>query len=145
MWAAEACIIFSRNHSAIFRLGSVRSLSHAVPVFCVRGALFPWHLTHLQWDAARLLHLYRGKLTGPLRCGGGRIPREGGPRGSRTFKEGRHLLDVLHCSEEREENEIKKNRQQEKTGNLGIWIWSLRVWKLSQRLGTASKSCRNPS
>lgn len=71
--------------------------SHVVPVFCVRGALFSWHLTHLERDAARLLHL-RGELHAPLRCGGGRVPREGSPRGARALKEGRHLLDVLHWS-----------------------------------------------
>lgn len=70
--------------------------SCAVPVFCVRGAVFSRDLTHLQQNRARLFDLSRRELGAPLRRGGGRFPWEGGPRGPRALKEGRHLLDVLH-------------------------------------------------
>lgn len=77
--------------------------SFTVPVFCVRGALFSWHLAHLQGDDARLLHLSWQRLSALLWSGRGRVPWQASAGSPRTFKEGRHLLDVLHWSREEQE------------------------------------------
>lgn len=92
------------------------NLEHIVPVFCVRGALFSWHLAHLQWDDTGLLHLSGWELRRPLRCGGGRLPGKAGPWGPWALKEGRHLLDVFHWGRESVTLNGVAEEEQEKRG-----------------------------